>query len=166
MGATDFDFSALAGDVVASFANAHPQRNVSVVIKSDMRIVGDPGLLRIVLENLVGNAWKFTAQKSEAMIEIGCVQGEHREPAYFVSDNGAGFDMGQMHRLFKPFERLHTAKEFEGTGVGLSIVQRIIERHGGCIWAESEVGAGTTFHFRLSNALAGVSPRNATPIAA
>lgn len=161
----ELDFSALAEEVTASLASAHPQRNVRLSIKPDMRILGDPGLIRIALENLVGNAWKFTARASQARIEVGSVLSQDGNTIYFVRDNGAGFDMRQSERLFRPFERLHTAEEFDGTGVGLSIVQRIIERHGGRIWAESEVGKGSTFHFRLGRTLSGLNPPATTQAA-
>jgi light-regulated signal transduction histidine kinase (bacteriophytochrome) len=105
-------------------------------------------LLRIALENLLGNAWKFTSQRLGAIIEFGTT--EHTgKPAYFVRDNGVGFDMAYVDKLFNPFQRLHKQAEFPGTGIGLAIVQRIIQRHGGCIWAEAVVGQGATFYFTL-----------------
>src|SRR5581483_8787529 len=110
--------------------------------------IGDSRLLRIVLENLLGNAWKYTSGHTQAKVEFGC---EKRAGGlvYFVRDDGAGFDTHQAERLFKPFQRLHSAEQFPGTGVGLATVQRIIQRHGGDIWAESKVNEGATFYFTL-----------------
>jgi PAS domain S-box-containing protein len=141
-----FDYSALAAEVVAALIQAHPEPIVRVSIQPDMYLDADPGLMRIVVENLVGNAWKFSARADDALIEIGC---EEREGGlvYFVRDNGAGFNMERATRLFEPFQRLHSDKDFEGTGIGLSIVQRIVTRHGGEVWAEGAVGRGATFRF-------------------
>ncbi|MGZ5099313.1 MAG: sensor histidine kinase [Usitatibacter sp.] len=110
----------------------------------------DPGLLRIVLENLLGNAWKFTGKSSGARIEIGCKTSDGKPPAFFVRDNGAGFDAAGATKLFAPFQRLHAKIEFEGTGIGLATVQRIVRRHGGRVWAEGAVDKGATFHFTLA----------------
>ncbi len=107
--------------------------------------------MRIALENLIGNAWKFTARNPDAAIEIGAEVHEGRN-AWFVRDNGTGFDMRYADRLFAPFQRLHADKEFEGTGIGLSIVKRIVRRHGGQVWVKSEEGRGTTFYFTLAPA--------------
>src|SRR5207248_9062452 len=104
----------------------------------------DPRLIRIVLENLLGNAWKFTAKTEAATIELGV-----RDGVYFVRDTDAGFDMKYVDRLFSAFQRLHTDKEFPGTGIGLATVQRVIHRHGGRVWVDAEVGKGATFHFTL-----------------
>jgi light-regulated signal transduction histidine kinase (bacteriophytochrome) len=107
-------------------------------------------LLRIVLENLLGNAWKFTAQRVPARIEFGIAPQADGSAAYFVGDNGVGFDMIYADKLFRPFQRLHSENEFPGTGIGLATVQRIIQRHGGRVWAEGVVGKGAAFYFTMS----------------
>jgi len=145
----DIDFSDLAGQVAKALIQAHPERQVRLLVKRGMQASGDPGLVRIVLENLIGNAWKFTSRTPDARIEVGLEQREGAT-AYYVRDNGAGFDMSYARNLFEPFRRLHTDTEFAGTGIGLSIVQRIVARHGGKIWAEAAVGTGATFHFTLA----------------
>jgi light-regulated signal transduction histidine kinase (bacteriophytochrome) len=111
-------------------------------------VSGDGQLLRIALENLLENAWKFTARRAGARIEFGLTH-IGGEPTYFVRDNGAGFDMAYVARLFGPFQRLHLASEFPGSGIGLATVQRIIHRHGGRVWAEGMVGQGATFYFTI-----------------
>jgi light-regulated signal transduction histidine kinase (bacteriophytochrome) len=105
-------------------------------------------LLRVVLENLLGNAWKFTSRREAARIELGQTQDDER-PAYFVRDNGAGFDMAYSERLFGAFQRLHNLADYPGTGMGLATVKRIVNRHGGRVWAEGQVDAGATFYFTL-----------------
>ncbi len=118
-------------------------------IEAGLECVADPYLLRSVAENLLGNAWKYSARAATTRIEVGKLPSDAERVAFFVKDNGAGFDMNDAHRLFAPFERLHRSSEFEGTGVGLATVQRIIERHGGKVWAESVAGQGATFCFEL-----------------
>ncbi len=144
----DLDLSDLAGMVTASLAQAHPERNVDVVIAPAMRADADPGLLQIALENLLGNAWKFTSHTAAARIEMGC-EDRGGERVYFIKDNGAGFDMAYADKLFGAFQRLHSQNEFEGTGIGLSIVQRIVAKHAGRIWAEAKPGIGAAFYFTL-----------------
>jgi len=144
----DFDLGELARGVAASLSEAHPARQVQFVVQPDMRANGDPNLVKIVLENLIGNAWKFTSRTDAARIEVGAEEGKVGT-SYFVRDNGAGFDMRYSGKLFKAFQRLHRADEFEGTGIGLSIVHRIVMRHGGKVWAESEPGKETVFRFTL-----------------
>jgi light-regulated signal transduction histidine kinase (bacteriophytochrome) len=117
-------------------------------VQPDLIAGGDPRLLTLVLENLLGNAWKYTGKTPAARIAFGRA-GEGDEPVFFVRDNGAGFDMAGAANLFAPFQRLHASQDFEGTGIGLAIVRRIIQRHGGRIWAEAEPGQGATFFFTL-----------------
>jgi light-regulated signal transduction histidine kinase (bacteriophytochrome) len=146
----EVDLSQLAMEVVESLKQQAPERTVDVVVRPAMSVTGDPGLLRIMLENLLGNAWKYTSKRDGARIEFGrnIVDGE---TAYYVSDNGVGFDMQYADRLFGAFQRLH-GDEFEGTGIGLVIVQRIVRRHGGSIRAEGSPGEGATFYFTLGAA--------------
>jgi len=110
---------------------------------------GDQGMLGQVLEQLIANAWKFSAKKEQVEIEVGRQRGKDSQPVFFVKDKGAGFDMAYAQKLFGAFQRLHTPSEFAGTGVGLATVHRIITRHGGRVWAESEPGHGATFYFTL-----------------
>lgn len=148
----DVDLSAVCEDVVAQLrqsTSAGP--SVRVSIEPAMRCRGDGVLVRTVLENVVGNAWKYSSKVEAPAIEVGSRRGEGgASSAFFVKDNGVGFDMKEAERLFAPFQRLHKASEFEGTGVGLTAVHRIVERHGGRIWAESAPGAGATFWFTLA----------------
>lgn len=140
--------TALAGEIVGALRQREPQRNVEVTIAEQMTACADARLLKIVLENLIGNAWKFSAKRAGACISIG---GEIRdgETSYYVRDNGAGFDMRYAEKLFAPFQRLHADSDFEGTGIGLAIVQRIVAKHGGRIGAEGKVGDGAIFRFTL-----------------
>ncbi len=142
------DLSALANAVVAELRQTQPGRQVEFVIAEGLTVKGDAVLLRTVLENLLGNAWKFTGKKSAARIEFGVTRNEGK-PAYFVRDDGVGFDMTYVDKLFAPFQRLHSVGDFPGTGIGLATVQRIVYRHGGRVWAEGEVGKGATFYFTL-----------------
>jgi light-regulated signal transduction histidine kinase (bacteriophytochrome)/HAMP domain-containing protein len=142
------DLSALARRVAAEVQEREPDRPVAVDIAEGVSAEGDPRLLGVVLENLIGNAFKFTAKQPEPRIEFGIRQ-ENGGPLYFVRDNGAGFDMTYAGKLFGAFQRLHSAEEFRGTGIGLATVQRIIRRHGGRVWAEAAVGEGATFYFTL-----------------
>ena len=145
------DLSAIAETVAARLQETKPEdRQVEFSIQKGLDTMGDPKLLDIVLTNLLGNAFKFTSKKQEAYIEFGETVVES-ERAFFVRDNGAGFDMTYANKLFGVFQRMHRASEFPGTGVGLAIVRRIIHRHGGSIWASSEVGQGATFYFTLEN---------------
>jgi light-regulated signal transduction histidine kinase (bacteriophytochrome) len=144
------NLSALAQSIVNSLKQTQPERQVTILIAADLSTNGDPQLLRIVLENLINNAWKFTSRRPDGYIEVGAQDGPGG-PIFFVRDNGAGFDMAFAEKLFGAFQRLHSADDFPGTGVGLATVQRIIRRHGGEIWAESSVGKGTTFYFTVGS---------------
>ncbi len=144
----DFDMSMVAQSITAELARAHPQRRVETLIRPDMRVNADPDLIQVLLQNLIENAWKFTAGTEPARIEIGC-EAQAAETVYFVRDNGAGFDMTYVNKLFSPFQRLHGQTEFEGTGIGLSIVRRIAMKHGGDVRAEGRVGGGAAFYFTL-----------------
>jgi signal transduction histidine kinase len=143
----EVDLSALAHAIIERLRETD-DRSVDVRIRPGLVADGDGQLLRIALENLLDNAWKFTRQQPQPRIELG-VTHLPGEPAYFVRDNGAGFDMTYAERLFTPFQRLHLSSEFPGTGIGLATVQRIVNRHGGRIWAEGSVGQGATFLFTL-----------------
>jgi light-regulated signal transduction histidine kinase (bacteriophytochrome) len=142
------DLTALARDVVAELRQQEPQRRVEVRIAEGLKVEGDARLMRLVLQNLLGNAWKFTSKVENARIEFGSEQNGDGT-AYFVRDNGAGFDMKYADKLFGAFQRLHSASEFPGTGIGLATVQRILHRHGGHVWATSELGKGATFYFQI-----------------
>ena len=145
----NLDISALARSITSELQNAYPERHVEVGIEDGLRIMADGGLVRAALENLLNNAWKFTSKRECAHIEFG-MDRRDGAGAYFVRDDGAGFDPAYASRLFGAFQRLHTTCEFPGTGIGLATVQRIVARHGGRIWAESAVDRGATFYFTLS----------------
>jgi two-component system, NtrC family, sensor kinase len=143
------DLSALARLVAGKLQMIEPERTIQLVIEEGIVAEGDPRLLRVVLENLLGNAWKFTAKSDQQRVEFGATQ-KDGQVTYFVQDSGAGFDMAYANKLFKPFQRLHSEADFAGTGIGLATVQRVIERHGGRVWAESAVHQGTTFFWTVS----------------
>lgn len=144
----EFDLSAMAGEVAARLAAEHPERRAQVEIRPGAIVRGDAGLLRIVLENLMGNAWKFTARTKDPRIEFGYSDGATGRE-FYVRDNGAGFDARHLGRLFNPFQRLHAQGEFSGSGVGLATVRRIVVKHGGEVRAEGKVNEGATFYFTL-----------------
>jgi light-regulated signal transduction histidine kinase (bacteriophytochrome) len=143
------DLSAMAREIAEDLRKEQPERDARFLIADGLVANGDARLLWVALENLLGNAWKFTGREAKAKIEFGAVRQEEQTPVYFVRDNGAGFDEAYADKLFGPFQRLHRADEFGGTGVGLAIVQRIVRRHGGRVWAQGEPGRGATFYFTL-----------------
>lgn len=149
--AREVDLAALARGVADECAFQHEPRSVAFEAAPGLRARGDASLLRIALANLIGNAWKFTARSDSPRVEFGVLE-RAGERIYFLRDNGAGFEMEHAAQLFKPFQRLHSARDFPGTGIGLAIVHRIVERHGGRIWVESAPGAGTSFFFTLGPA--------------
>jgi light-regulated signal transduction histidine kinase (bacteriophytochrome) len=142
------NLSNLASEIIDELKVANSARDVKVRIQPNMFVNVDASLMRIVLENLLQNAWKFTEPEDVAKIEFGFIY-DHGINNYYVKDNGVGFDMEYVNKLFTPFSRLHTEKEFEGTGIGLASVRKIIEKHGGKIWAESKIDEGATFYFTL-----------------
>jgi signal transduction histidine kinase/sensor domain CHASE-containing protein len=154
------DLSSLAEEVAEGLREGRPEREVKFSIQKGLKVWGDSRLLRVALENLIGNAWKFTGKEPEARIEFGVdeeLSRRGRIPVYYVRDNGAGFEMAYANKLFGAFQRLHGSDEFEGTGIGLATVQRIVHRHGGRIWAKGETGRGATFYFTLRPGL-GLDP--------
>jgi signal transduction histidine kinase len=142
------DLSRMARSVAAELAASNRPRSVVCSIQEGLKVRGDDALIRVLFDNLLGNAWKFTAKTAGARIEVGSLQGGD-SLVYFVRDNGVGFDSSCSARLFQPFERLHPATDFPGSGIGLATVRRIVERHHGEIWANSATGAGATFFFTL-----------------
>jgi two-component system, sensor histidine kinase and response regulator len=144
----EVDLSGIAGLILARHKESEPERKVDLKLRPGVMVTGDGQLLRIAMENLLGNAWKFTGKEPRARIEFGMTQAGG-EATYFVRDNGAGFDMAYADRLFGPFQRLHPQSDFPGNGIGLATVQRIIHRHGGRVWAEGLVGQGATFYFTM-----------------
>jgi light-regulated signal transduction histidine kinase (bacteriophytochrome) len=142
------DLTEISRSIAAQLQDADTGRHVEFVIAEGLCARGDPRLLQIVLENLIGNAWKFTGKQPTARVEVG-VNDNNGRSVYFVRDNGAGFDMTYAEKLFGAFQRLHSAAEFKGTGIGLATVQRIVRRHGGEVWAEGKVGEGAVFYFTL-----------------
>jgi len=146
----DTDLSGMIGDIAGELARTTPTRPVQWQISPDIKVRSDEGLLRLALDNLVRNAWKFSRDRAPAIIAFGAL-GEDGHSIYFIRDNGAGFDMAKASRLFGAFQRLHAQQEFEGTGIGLTIVKRIIERHGGRIWVQAAPNQGATFFFTLGS---------------
>jgi two-component system, NtrC family, sensor kinase len=143
------DLSALVRTIATDLQRTKPGRRVEFLIPDEVVADVDRGLLQVVLENLLGNAWKFTSTVAAAIIEFGVTQ-QGALPTYFVRDNGVGFDMAYADKLFVPFQRLHSQSEFSGTGIGLATVHRIVDRHGGRVWAESAVNRGATFRWTVS----------------
>jgi light-regulated signal transduction histidine kinase (bacteriophytochrome) len=143
------NLSVIANIIADQLRQGDPTRDVHFVIAEGIMATGDAALLRIIMENLLQNAWKFTSHRNSARIEFGITSHTDKVPTFFVRDNGVGFNMKYAGKLFGAFQRLHAENEFPGTGIGLASVQRIIHRHGGNIRAESVVGEGTTFYFAL-----------------
>ncbi|MDG5813705.1 response regulator [Chitinispirillales bacterium ANBcel5] len=148
MDSIPLNLSELARSVIEDLKRMEPNRDVSVNIEENLQTTGDPNLIRLALSNLLRNAWKYTAKVEQPLIEFGCIC-KDRQHIYFVRDNGAGFDMNYAEKLFAPFGRLHSGSEFPGTGIGLAIVKRVINRHNGDVWAQSEENRGATFYFTI-----------------
>lgn len=142
------NLSTIATAIMKELQSSQPPRNASIIIADRLEDSADPRLMRIMLENILGNAWKFTGKKGKTEIEFGqtCKDGKK---VYFIRDNGAGFDMEHSKKMFAPFQRFHSMEEFPGTGIGLAIVNRIVSRHEGSVWVESLPGRGTTVYFTL-----------------
>jgi PAS domain S-box-containing protein len=166
LGRAAVDVSAMCLEIVEQLQRAEPERVATVTVQPGLSCVADADLMRVVLSNQLSNARKYSARVQHANIEVGALAGAG-EPTFFVRDNGAGFDMKDAHRLFAPFQRLHSAKEFPGTGMGLAGTQRIIERHGGRIWAEGAIGQGATFFFQVPtpNVASVAPPAASVPLA-
>ncbi|OLC49394.1 MAG: hypothetical protein AUH43_07630 [Acidobacteria bacterium 13_1_40CM_65_14] len=143
------DLSEVAEQVVAELRRQQPARQIAVTIAPGLQATADAPLVRLALQNLIENAWKFTSRRDGSAIEIGQTRAGAGAPAFFVRDNGAGFDPDYAHKLFGPFQRLHAVSEFPGTGIGLATVQRIVHRHGGRVWAEGQINSGACFYFTL-----------------
>lgn len=144
----EVDLSSIAKTITAEFHRLEPERKVDFIIPPGIKANGDRQLLRSVLQNLLDNSWKFTGKHPQARIEFGVADYDGKK-TYFVRDDGAGFDMKYADKLFGTFQRLHNTDEFQGNGIGLAIIQRIIHHHGGQVWAEGEVEKGATFYFTL-----------------
>jgi light-regulated signal transduction histidine kinase (bacteriophytochrome) len=160
------DLSAMVNEIIFNLQYIHSDRKIELIIQPEIIVKGDANLLRIALENLISNAWKYSSKTEKSCIEFGFISGDiddnktkfslpqcslynDLKNVYFIRDNGAGFDMEKADKLFTPFQRLHSDVDFEGTGIGLSIVQRIIQRHGGLIWCEAKPNQGATFYFTI-----------------
>lgn len=144
------DLSEMAGEIVEELRKESPEREVETEIEPGLNMWGDPKLLRVVLQNLISNAWKFTRDRFPGRIQIGSTETAGGGRAIFVRDNGAGFDMQYANKLFAPFQRLHQESDFPGHGIGLATVQRIVNKHGGDVWAESRTEEGSTFYFNMT----------------
>jgi light-regulated signal transduction histidine kinase (bacteriophytochrome) len=145
------NLSQLAKRIANDLQHSYPERRVELEIAPELWAYGDAHLLQVVLENFMNNAWKFTAKQPQPMVTMGQIQSDRGSPIYFVRDNGAGFDMAYVDKLFSPFQRLHGMQDFPGNGIGLATVQRIVHRHGGIVWAEGVIGQGATFYFTLAD---------------
>jgi light-regulated signal transduction histidine kinase (bacteriophytochrome) len=145
---TPVDLGAIARSFLAELKTSAPGRDVRFDSAAGLTVEADESLVRILLENLIRNAWKYSSKNEHAHIEFGAIMREGRR-VFFIRDNGVGFDMTQSVKLFKPFQRLHSEDHFKGTGMGLATVKRIVDKHGGAVWAEAEPGKGAAFYFRL-----------------
>ncbi len=146
------DIGAISQAVAARLQERQPSRRVEFTVQPGLTAWGDAGLLEIALTNLIDNAWKFSSKRPVARVEFGRTEVDGRS-AFFIRDNGVGFDMAYVHKLFGPFQRLHKSSEFPGTGIGLAIVQRVVHRHNGRVWAEAEPDGGATFYFTLQESV-------------
>jgi light-regulated signal transduction histidine kinase (bacteriophytochrome) len=146
----EVDLSSMAREIAAKLQSSEPKRCAKFIITDKIMVTGDERLLRVAMNNLLGNAWKYTKTHTRARIEVGMTELDG-SLVYFVRDDGVGFDMAYINKLFNPFQRLHSTTEFSGTGIGLATVRRIIHRHGGIIWAEGNVEKGATFYFTLNS---------------
>ena len=144
------DLSDIATQIVADLKRLGPGRLVDVTIAPGLTAAGDPQLVRLAMQNLIDNAWKFTGRRVQAAIDIGATRDEDGAAAFYVRDNGAGYDPNFAAKLFGPFQRLHPLSEFPGTGIGLATVKRIVHRHGGHVWAEGQIDGGACFYFTLN----------------
>jgi len=142
------DLNAIVEPIAAELRLTQPDRKAEFIVVPEINVNGDRPLLQILLRNLMENSWKYTSKCPQTRIEVGANR-QNGKMVYFIKDNGIGFDMKQADKLFQPFQRLHTSKDYPGTGIGLATAQRVIHRHGGKIWAESEMGKGSTFYFTL-----------------
>jgi light-regulated signal transduction histidine kinase (bacteriophytochrome) len=149
LNAEAINLSTIAQNILHELQQTEPDRIIETAITPNLVVKADPRLMKVVLENLLNNAWKFTSRREFARIDFGLQEGGVDHQVYYVRDNGAGFDMTYANKLFGVFQRLHTSSEFPGIGIGLALVQRIIHRHGGRVWAEGEPGAGAAFYFTL-----------------
>lgn len=145
----EVNLSKLASDIFETLFERNPDRSVQYHIQKDILVHADEALIGVVMENLLNNAWKYTSKRESAQISVGEIHSKTGEKTIFIKDNGAGFDISRADKLFQPFQRFHQNHEFNGTGVGLATVKRIIERHNGVIWADSSIGTGSIFYFKL-----------------
>jgi light-regulated signal transduction histidine kinase (bacteriophytochrome) len=145
---TSVDMSQIAGQIIEQLRWEYPERKVEVKIEPGLIVDGDHNLIKIALENIIRNSWKFTGKKLKGRIVFGS-KNVDGSPTFYIRDNGAGFDMAYANKLFSPFQRLHNQDEFEGTGIGLAITHRVIKRHNGSIWAEGKINQGAAFYFRI-----------------
>jgi light-regulated signal transduction histidine kinase (bacteriophytochrome) len=145
---TEIDLSATVETICKELRETSPGRHVATIVQQSVRCLADERLVHILLKNLIENAWKFSKTRQDAVVEFGETSRNGRR-TFFVRDNGAGFSMENASRMFNPFQRFHAQEQFEGTGIGLAIVKRVVSRHGGAVWAESQKDKGATFFFAL-----------------